>query len=133
MAKPQQVSLARGLRRKQTEAEKMLWAKLRNKQLDGIKFRRQQLVGDYVVDFVSFDEKLIIEIDGGQHNETFKIEKDKRRTRWLKGEGFHVLRFWNNDVLLNVEGVLENIKEVLDMKSHPHLASPIEGEGIMGD
>ena len=113
MKKRQQVSLARGLRRSQTEAEKMLWARLRDMQLDGVKFRRQQPVGIYIVDFVSFDKKLIIEIDGGQHNEVQIKEKDERRRTWLEGEGFHVMRFWNNDVLLNVEGVLTQIKKAL--------------------
>jgi very-short-patch-repair endonuclease len=129
MENPQKVGLARELRRKQTDAERMLWAKLRNMQLEGIKFRRQQPVGIYVVDFISFEEKLIIEIDGGQHNQEKKIEEDEQRTRWLESEGFNVIRFWNNDVLLNVGGVLETIMEVLESNSHPHLASPIKGEG----
>lgn len=111
MKKPLQVSLARRLRRKQTEAEKMLWAKLRNMQLEGVKFRRQEPVGIYVVDFVSFDKKLIIEIDGGQHNEVQTREKDEQRTMRLEGEGFRVMRFWNTDVLLDLEGVLTHIRE----------------------
>jgi len=109
----QRASLAKRLRRGQTEAEKMLWAKLRNKQLDGVKFRRQQPVGIYVVDFVSFEKKLIVEIDGGQHNEVPARERDERRTRWLEEEGFSVMRFWSNDVLLNLGGVLTKISEAL--------------------
>jgi very-short-patch-repair endonuclease len=92
--------------------------------MEGVKFRRQQYIGNYFVDFISFDEKLIIEIDGGQHNESPTIEKDAQRTMWLESEGFHVLRFWNNEVLLNLNGVLLKIQEVLKMKSHPHLTSP---------
>ncbi len=82
-------------------------------QLDGVKFRRQQPVGTYIVDFISFDKKMIIEIDGGQHNEGQIREKDEQRRTWLEGEGFRIIRFWNNDVLLNVEGVLAQIKEAL--------------------
>ena len=105
--------------------------------MEGVKFRRQQYIGNYFVDFISFDEKLIIEIDGGQHNESPTIEKDAQRTMWLEIEGFHVLRFWNNEVLLNLNGVLLKIQEVLKMKSHPHLTSPfrenLQGELIKGE
>jgi len=129
MGTPPKVGLARELRRKQTDAERMLWAKLRNMQLEGVKFRRQQSIGNYIVDFVSFEEKVIIEIDGGQHNEERKIEKDEQRKMWLEGEGFSIIRFWNNDVLLNTEGVLMKIMEALRYRFHPHLTSPIKGEG----
>jgi len=101
---------------------------LRNRQLGGLKFRRQQSLGDYIVDFVSFDVKLIIEVDGGQHNELVTTEKDEQRTKWLEGKGYQVIRFWNNDVLDNVDGVLIKIKEILEMRSHPHLTSPVKGE-----
>ncbi len=113
MEKAQQPGLAKALRRRQTEAEKKLRAHLRNRQLGGVKFRRQQSIGFYVVDFVSFDRKLIIELDGGQHNEMPAMEKDERRTRWLEGEGFRVSRFWNNEVLSNMEGVIARIRETL--------------------
>lgn len=106
----------------------MLWSKLRNRQLDGIKFRRQQPLGSYIVDFISFDKKLIIEIDGGQHNELKTIMKDNQRATWLQDEGFHVIRFWNNEVMQNIEGVLMKIKEGFGMRVHPHLPSPIKGE-----
>ena len=101
---------------------------LRNRQLGGLKFRRQQSLGDYIVDFISFDSKLIIEVDGGQHNELASIEKDEQRTKWLEGKGYQVIRFWNNDVLENVDGVLTKIKEILEIRSHPHLTSPVKGE-----
>ncbi len=130
MGKSRQVNLSQQFRRKQTEAEKTLWLKLRNRQLDGVKFRRQQPIGSYIVDFISFDKKLIIEIDGGQHNELHTIERDKQRTKWLESEGFHVMRFWNNDVLLNIEGVLLRINEVLGMESHPHPTLSHQGRGM---
>jgi very-short-patch-repair endonuclease len=108
-----QLAFARKLRQSQTDAEKALWARLRSKQLQGVKFRRQQPLGSYIVDFVSFERKIIIEIDGGQHNEREARKRDGARAAWLKGRGYHVLRFWNNEVLRNMEGVLEKIVEVL--------------------
>ena len=103
----------RNLRRKQTEAEKMLWTRLRNREMTGKKFRRQQPIGLYVVDFVSFERKLIVEIDGGQHSDTEAREKDEQRTAWLNDKGYRVLRFWNNEVLTNTKGVLEQISQAL--------------------
>lgn len=93
MDKKQLLELSKELRSGQTYAESVLWQKIRNKQLDGVKFRRQQPIGNYIVDFVSFDKKLIIEIDGGQHNEDSIIYKDEIRTKWLEGQGFQVVRF----------------------------------------
>jgi very-short-patch-repair endonuclease len=93
--------LARSLRHTPTEAETRLWARLRRKQLAGIRFRRQHPLGRYVVDFFCAEAKLVIEVDGGQH-----AEDTDTRTRWLEGRGYRVLRFWNNDVLANTEGVL---------------------------
>ncbi len=110
---PQQINLARGLRRHQTLAEQILWNKLRGLQLDGIKFRRQHPIGSYIIDFVSLENKLIIEIDGGQHNETPIKERDEQRTKWLENEGYQVLRFWNNDILTNIEGVDLLIRKAL--------------------
>lgn len=106
-------TLARKLRRRQTEAERSLWMGLRNRQLEGVKFRRQQPIGPYIVDFVSTEKRLIVEVDGGQHNEEGIEGKDEERTLWLKGQGYRVLRFWNNEVLSNIEGVLERIRENL--------------------
>jgi very-short-patch-repair endonuclease len=108
-----ETSLACKLRQRQTEAEKILWAKLRNRQLEGVKFRRQQPIGRYVVDFASFEKRILVEIDGGQHDETGIRQKDEERTAWLKGEGYRILRFWNNEVLNNMDGVLEVIREAL--------------------
>jgi len=121
-------NLAKGLRARQTEAENVLWYQLCNRQLEGSKFRRQQQVGDYIVDFVCFEKKLIIEIDGGQHNEIPNQNKDEQRTRILEQKGYLVLRFWNNDVLQNIEGVIEYIRPYLNRNAHPHLTSPVKGE-----
>jgi very-short-patch-repair endonuclease len=96
------------LRKRQTDAERQLWQHLRSKQIEGFKFRRQEPIGEYIVDFVCFDSKVVIEVDGGQHAEE---GADKERDRWLNKEGFKVLRFWNNEVLLNLRGVLEIIKK----------------------
>jgi very-short-patch-repair endonuclease len=119
---------ARALRARQTEAERVLWFKLRDNQFYGIKFRRQEPIGNYIVDFVCFEKKLILEIDGNPHKETSTKRNDNQRTLWLQEEGFKVLRFWNSEVLDDVEGVLEKIKNLLRQESHPHLASPIKGE-----
>jgi len=86
---------------------------LRNRQLEGVKFRRQQPIGHYVVDFVGLEKKVIVEIDGGQHNERRLLARDERRAAWLNAEGYRVLRFWNNEVLSNADGVLEVIREAL--------------------
>ena len=102
---------ARELRSNSTDAEKILWHSIRSKQIDGCKFRRQQPIGDYIVDFVCFEKKLVIELDGGQH--AIEREKDRLRDSRLAKEGFVVLRFWNNDVMQNLEGVLETIRKQL--------------------
>ena len=104
----------RELRRNQTEAEKILWMKLRNRQVNGVKFRRQQPIGPFIVDFVSLEKKLVIEVDGGQHNLSPTINSDQNRTAYLEEQGFEVLRFWNNDVMKNIESVLERISEILE-------------------
>lgn len=105
------ISQARQLRRDQTQAEYVLWSSIRNRQLDGIKFRRQQPVGSYIVDFISFEAKLILEVDGGEHNKKENKRKDLIRTRFLEEKGYNVLRFWNNEVLNNLEGVLSLVLE----------------------
>ena len=97
---------AKQLRKNQTEAEKALWRHLRSKGLSGLKFRRQQPIGAYIVDFVCLEKKLIIEVDGGQHADS---AEDRRRDARLRGEGYAVLRFWNSEVLGNLDGVMEVI------------------------
>ena len=100
-------SRARELRAKSTEAEKLLWRHLRNRQLNGYKFRRQVPLGNYVADFVCLSPKVIVELDGGQHmdNQTY----DKRRSKYLESLGYTVVRFWNNEMLNNPSGVLESL------------------------
>ena len=117
------IQTARKLRRNQTDAEKMLWHYLRNRQLCGSKFRRQFPVGKYVADFCCVERKLMVELDGGQHD--LAKEKDKKRDEWFKNHGYKVLRFWDNEVFKNTDGVLETIRKKL---LAPHLTSPARGE-----
>ncbi len=107
-------SRARQLRHQLTDAEKALWQRLRNKQLFGFRFRRQASVGDYIVDFACFTPRLIIELDGGQHARVADQIYNQVRTAWLESEGFRVIRFWNNDVLRNTDGVIVDITRVLE-------------------
>lgn len=102
---------ARQLRKNPSDAERLLWQKLRFWQVDGCKFRRQQCLGNFIVDFVCLEKRLIIEVDGGQHAEY--LDYDAGRDAWLRKQGFVVLRFWNNDVLKNIGGVLEVIAKNL--------------------
>jgi very-short-patch-repair endonuclease len=113
MDNKQTIQLGKLLRKQGTPAERILWQKLRNKQLTGVKFRRQQSLGTYIVDFVCFEKKLIIEIDGGQHNQDRIAIQDETRTTWLNSQGFQVIRFWNNEVIDNYEGVLDRIREIV--------------------
>ncbi len=101
-------TIAKELRKRSTDAEKLLWKYLRLEQLEGLKFRRQQPIDNYIVDFVCFEKRIIIEVDGGQHS--VEKEKDRERDNYLKKQGFEVLRFWNNEALTNIEGVLEMIR-----------------------
>jgi very-short-patch-repair endonuclease len=126
---------ARRLRRDMTEAEKAMWRLLRSRQLAGYKFRRQEPVGRYIVDFVCFSHKLVVEVDGGQHADATAY--DQRRTRFFLDEGFQILRLWNNEVLENRDGVCARIAEVLSRSTpHPPGAvrrappSPTRGEGF---
>ncbi len=104
---------ARQLRRVQTDAERVLWFRLRDRRLEGLKFRRQVPIDRYVVDFLCADARLVVELDGGQHAE----RDETNRTAVLEAMGYLVLRFWNNDVLSNTDGVLEAILNTLDR--HP--------------
>jgi len=106
---------ARRLRRDQTDAEQALWARLRDRQLFGAKFRRQHPIGHFVADFCCPQRKLVVELDGGQH--AARVAADQKRARFLQEQGYRVLRFWNHDVLGNMEAVLERIVEAL---SYPH-------------
>ena len=99
-----------------TDAEKLLWEHIRAKQLS-VKFNRQHIIGDYIVDFVCIEKKLVIEVDGGYHSEYEQIEKDELRTQQLRDWGFSVIRFKNEDVLGDISGVLNKIKNNLNNKN----------------
>ena len=98
---------SRTLRKNMTIAEKKLWAHLRNKKFGAIRFRRQVILGNYIIDFISFNPKIIIEVDGSQHID--QAAYDQARTEYLESLGYKALRFWNRDVLNNIEMVLNNI------------------------
>lgn len=106
-----QKEFARSLRRRMTDAEQRLWYHLRARRLGGYKFRRQHVVGPYVVDFVCMEAMLVVEVDGGQHAE--EVDRDAWRTRCLEDRGYRVLRFWNDDVLVKTGAVLERIERAL--------------------
>lgn len=101
------VTRARTLRREQTDAERKLWWALRARRLEGFKFKRQVPIGRYIADFMCFECKLIVELDGSQH--LAQVAYDEARTRWLEAQGYRVVRFWNVDVLLNTDRVMEEI------------------------
>ena len=124
---------AKRLRRDLTDAERVMWQLLRSRQLEGAKFRRQQPIGPFIVDFVCFSAGLVVEADGGQHSDS---EPDVRRTAFLQSKGYRVLRFWNNDILENLEGVADSILAAL-VSPHPaqpaaESPSPSRGEGNCG-
>jgi very-short-patch-repair endonuclease len=104
---------ARRLRANMTDAERLLWLHLRTKQMNGARFRRQVPLGHYIVDFACFTPKVVIEIDGGQHNEPDAKRHDAQRDDWLRSEGFTVLRFWNNDIIENIAGCWNAIRASL--------------------
>lgn len=118
-------TLARELRKSMTDAERKLWRGLRLRQMSGYKFRRQFPLGHYIVDFVCLEARLIIEVDGGQHAD----EKygDVQRDAWLKAQNFRMLRYWNNQVLNELDAVLADITQTLE--SPPSQPSPVKGEG----
>ena len=117
MMKSPSTTIAKRLRRDSTDAERTLWFRLRDRRLDGWKFRRQVPIEGYVVDFLCVDAHLIIELDGGQH--AAQAAADAARTRMLEAAGFLVLRFWNNEVLGNMDGVLEAIVATLRAGTAP--------------
>ena len=110
---------SRVLRNNLTEAEKVLWRALRYRQIAGYKFRRQVSIGRYIVDFVCYEKRIVIEVDGSQH---FDNRYDLERTAWLNGQGFQVYRFWNNEVLGNLEKVKEAIYHACMNLTSPHPA-----------
>jgi adenine-specific DNA-methyltransferase len=132
---PQQ-EFVKQLRREQTDAERKMWSLLRSRSLDGYKFRRQQPIGPYIADFCCFRPRLIVELDGGQHAE--QVEYDERRTAFLESEGYQVVRFWDNQVLMEMDAVLEMILKTLTETPSPRGRGgpgplPRRGEGGSGD
>ena len=114
--KAQLLSYAKRMRHVPTEAESLLWRHIRAGRLSSFRFRRQQPIGSFIVDFVCFAQKLVVEVDGGQHTDA--QAPDLVRTRWLESQGFDVIRFWNDDVLLRTNHVLDEMR---------HLHSPGPG------
>jgi len=104
------------LRKESTPAEIKLWTYLRGNKLNGVNFRRQHAIGNYAPDFCSPKAKLIIELDGGQHVE--QEEYDRERTKYLESQGYHVIRFWNNQVMNDIDGVIHAIILAMEPESH---------------
>ena len=119
---------SRDLRQNMTEAEKRMWQILRSRQMNGFKFRRQVPMRRYIADFVCHEAKLVVEIDGGQHHHLSPGETE--RTRVLQSEGYRLLRFWNNDVLANPDGVYEAIAAELG-RITPTQTLPHQGRGLL--
>jgi len=117
---------ARALRNNPTEAEKHLWEALSARKTSGVRFNRQVQIGPYFCDFVARSLKLVIEIDGGQHAENLA---DATRTRFLEARGYRVIRFWNHDVLSNLNGVVAEIERVLADRPSPSPSRKREGDG----
>jgi very-short-patch-repair endonuclease len=120
---------ARALRNNPTDAERLLWQHLRLRQIGGHKFRRQQPLGHYIVDFVCLEKRLVVEVDGGHHSE--QVVYDRRRSAWLEAEGFRILRFWDHEVLKHIEAVKQVIGEAIGGQFEtPSLVLPARGEEI---
>ena len=124
---------AREMRSRMTDAEALLWRLLRNRRIAGAKFRRQHPIGRYILDYYCVENKLGIELDGGQHGEA--VEYDQHRDSWLRTQGILVLRFWNNQMLTETEAVMETIYQAIIANSPPprrrHLfPSPASGRGL---
>ena len=115
---------ARELRKRQTDAERKLWTRLRDRRLGGFKFHRQYRIGPFISDFCCFEKRLVVEVDGGQHSES--ADADENRTVYLSSQGYRVIRFWNGEVLKSVDEVCEEILRQLSGPSPP--PSP-QGEG----
>jgi very-short-patch-repair endonuclease len=121
--------LARQLRKNMTDTERLLWSELRGKQFGGFKFRKQAPIGKFIVDFVCFDRKIVVELDGGQH--ALAVEADNKRSEWLKSQVFRVLRFWNHEFIEDTDMVMEAISLALQIP--PTLSLPHEVGGDSED
>jgi len=131
------IAKARSLRSRMTDAERKFWYLLRNRRFASAKFRRQVPLGRYVADFLSFEKRIVVEVDGGQHGAAADLARDD----WFRSQGFRVVRFWNNDVLTNLRGVFTVLADAIEARTpHPssllHAAattpSPARGEGKRG-
>ncbi len=126
MRKGAKTEFARHLRKTMTDAETRLWSRLRRKQLGGFHFRKQHPMGPFIADFACIERRLIVEIDGSQHNEAIDADRDA----WFHRNDYRVLRFWNNDVLCRLENVLAEILKILTSVTRPHPSLPPQaGEG----
>jgi len=114
------IQKAGALRKSLTNAERLLWRHLRNRQLEGFKIRRQHPIGPYIVDFICLDKKLIIELDGGQHAD--RIAYDEKRTQYFETMGYRVIRFWNNEILRQTDSVLTAILKEITLPLAPTLS-----------
>ena len=122
------VAFAKQLRANATDTERLLWSRLRAGRLEELKFRRQEPIGQYIVDFICYEQRLVIECDGGQH--MVQQEKDRIRDAWLEQQGYRILRFWNNDILKHMELVLETILEACQRGQQPPPSNSLpQGEG----
>ena len=113
---PTQKENARYLRKNMTSQERKVWDVIRNRQFYGYRFLRQYVIGVYIVDFICREKKLIIEIDGGQHNEPKNLEYDKQRSLYLESKGYRTIRFWNNEIDNNLTGVYKQLQKEFDIK-----------------
>ena len=121
---------ARDLRRRQTEQELFVWRRLRNRRFADFKFRRQFPLGDYIVDFVCLERRLILELDGGQHGESAQENYDAARDAWLRSQGFKILRFWNHQVMSEWQMVEDTLWNELECPPHPQ---PLSRGGERGE
>jgi adenine-specific DNA-methyltransferase len=120
---------ARDLRRRQTEHEQIIWRSLRNRRFADFKFRRQFPLGNYIVDFVCLERRLILELDGGQHGEPDQTRYDAARDAWLHSQGFKVLRFWNHQVMSEWEMIVDTLWDELQRSPLTPNPSPAAGRG----
>ena len=121
------LNLRRRLRSNMTGPETQLWSRLRARQLQGLKFRRQHGIGPYIVDFYCPEQSLVIEVDGDSHVDADQVVKDRQREQYLQSLGLRVIRYINDDILKNLDGVLEDLAERLPSRSTPPLAPPYQG------
>jgi adenine-specific DNA-methyltransferase len=122
MRENQHINSAKALRKNQTDAEALLWSKLRARQLNGAKFRRQHAIGPFIADFACLEHRLIVELDGGQHAE--QAGYDQQRSAFLREQGFRVLRFWNHEVLTQTDAVQHAIYDALAADAPPFALTP---------